>query len=243
MTLIALTSAKHSPGVSTLAASLAALAAEDRPVVLVEADPSGGDIAARAGLRLEPGVATLAVAARRGMTDGLLDGHLQPLHSGARVLVAPVDPEHAMSALRALGARLAQAIASSDAATFVDLGRWRGDHPAVDVVHAADVVVLVITPTVEGVEHARWRIESLHVDPARLVVVAVGERPYQAPEIAATLGVPVASIAHDRRSAEIVAAGFGLDRWLRRSLLVRSARSLLDQLAAQSATPPIGATR
>jgi hypothetical protein len=243
VTLFALTSAKHSPGVSTLAAALAALTAEHNPALLLEADPSGGDLAARAGLRLEPGLSTLAGAARHGLLPGLLNQHLQALGSGAGALVAPTNPEHAASALRSLGGRLPLAIASSDATAFADLGRWSNDHPAADLLHAADAVVVLITPTVEGVEHARSRLAAMHVEPSLLMVVAVGDRPYGTEEIGRALGGPVMAIEVDRRSAETVAAGFALDRWLRRSPLLRSARSVLDRLGSRPPAYPAEVAR
>ena len=230
MTTIGLLSAKHSPGVSTLASVFAALAAEQGPTLLVEADPSGGDLAARAGLRLEPGLATLAGAARRGATPGLLDAHVQSLGCGANAVVAPTSPEHACSALRALGGRLALTLASFDGVSIVDLGRWRSDHPASELLGTVSSGVLLVQPTLEGVEHARVRLDSLCVDASRVTVAVVGDRPYGADEIGRALGVQVQTIDFDRRAAEHLASGVALARWLRRSPLVRTARALFEHL-------------
>jgi hypothetical protein len=232
VTTIGLLSAKHSPGVSTLASVFAALAAEQGPTLLVEADPSGGDLAARAGLRLEPGLATLAGAARRGATPGLLDAHVQALGCGAMTVVAPTSSEHACSALRALGGRLPLALASFDGVAIVDLGRWRADHPASELLTTISSAVLLVQPTIEGVEHARVRLDSLSIDANRLTVAVVGDRPYGADEIGRALGVHVRIVDFDRRTAEHLAGGVALDRWLRRSPLVRSARSLFEHLIA-----------
>ena len=236
MTIVAFLSAKHSPGVSTLAVTLSALASDTTPALLVEADPCGGDLAARAGLRLEPGLATLAGAARRGIDPGVLEQHLQTLASGAQALVAPTSLEHTVSALRALGPRLPRACEETGRYVFVDLGRWRSDHPAGEMLHAASSVVMLIAPTVEGVEHARSRLAAIAVDPARITVVAVGDRPYGTAEIARALGMPVRAVEFDRRSAEMMGAGCNLDRWMRRTPLVRSARALLDHLYAHVET-------
>jgi len=236
MTLIGLLSAKHSPGVSTLAAVFAAFTVEQEPALLVEADPAGGDLAARAGLGLEPGLATFAGAARNAATAAPIEDHVQPLASGAQALVAPTDPGHASSALRAVGGRLPLALAAFDGSAIVDLGQWRVDHRTAEFVLTAGTAVLVLRPTLESVEHARVRLAQ--VPGAHCVAVAVvGDRPYRAGEIGRALGTKVWTIEHDRRSAELLAAGIGLDRWLRRSPLARSARPLFEHLRTDEYVP------
>ena len=64
MSLIGLCSAHGSPGVTTTALTLAATWPEDRPCLLVEADPFGGVIGARYGLGDTPGLSSLAAVAR-----------------------------------------------------------------------------------------------------------------------------------------------------------------------------------
>src|SRR4051794_21000932 len=95
MTAVALASLKHSPGVTTAALALATAAGDD--AVAVEADASGGDVAARAGLAMEPGLLTLAAAARHEnqRLDLDLDPHLQRLACGTPVLVAPSSARRA----------------------------------------------------------------------------------------------------------------------------------------------------
>ncbi len=80
MTLIALFSDKGSPGVTTLALSLAA--AWPRPVTVAECDPAGGDLALRltdeAGrprLHPDPGLLGLAAAARRSTAPAACRAH------------------------------------------------------------------------------------------------------------------------------------------------------------------------
>ena len=67
MSVVAIVGAKHSPGATTLAVALASAAPVDQRALVVEADPAGGDIAARAGMSLDPGLLTLAAAGRRGV--------------------------------------------------------------------------------------------------------------------------------------------------------------------------------
>lgn len=64
-----------------------------------------------------------------------------------------------------------------------------------------------------------------------LHVVCVGDAPYSPDEVAAALDVPISpNLAWDPRAARLLAAGARLDHWLRRSALLRSARTLLSEL-------------
>ena len=82
MTLVAFASTKASPGVTTLCQALAHTWPDPRRVVVVEADPSGGDLAARLELAPEPGLVSLAAAGRRGLSAAVVWDHVQ--HVGNR---------------------------------------------------------------------------------------------------------------------------------------------------------------
>jgi len=228
MTSIALASVKHSPGVTTAAVALAAAAGAD--AVVVEADPSGGDVAARARLALEPGLLTLAAAARHPMTPLDLPPHAQPLPAGGSVVVAPAAPELAASAVATVASRLPQARGAF--LVLIDCGRLVAGSPAEAAVRGADALVVVTEPTVAAVEHLRARLLFLRDLNESLSLLLVGDRPYGPGEIGATLGVPVAGVlAVNPRAVAAVYAGGGAAR----SLLVRSARSTLDGLLAARA--------
>jgi MinD-like ATPase involved in chromosome partitioning or flagellar assembly len=236
MSVTTVIGAKHSPGASTLAIILAALSANERPTLLVEADPAGGDLAARAGLAQDPGLLTLAAAGRRGLTCSHLEAHAQRLGNGARVLVAPCTPVHAHAAVAGLARPLGSVLTEYTGACIVDAGRWDGQSAATEVVRAGASVVIVFRPTVEGVEHARARLASLASnDP--VVAVMVGQRPYAAAEVRAVLGADELYVLEDDpRAAAALAAGAAIDRWLRRSPLVRSAAPLAERLAGPDRT-------
>src|SRR5581483_1729364 len=119
MTAIGLVSPKHAPGTTTAAVALA-LAAGDGALV-VEADAAGGDIAARAGLPLEPGLLTMAAAGRHGGSAASL--RPQCLPSGVDAVVAPTSPDQAAAALGAIADRLVSATRHRDV-VCVDCGRW-----------------------------------------------------------------------------------------------------------------------
>ena len=65
MTVVALASLKSSPGTTTAALALCQVWPSVRRALLIEADPGGGVIAARMGDSPDPGLITLAAAARR----------------------------------------------------------------------------------------------------------------------------------------------------------------------------------
>ena len=97
MALIAVTADKGAPGVTTACVALAAV--WPRPVLLAEADPSGGDLIYRlpaaGGGQLDPGrgLLSLAVAVRRGLEPAQAWEHTQKLHGGLDLLVGVVTPE------------------------------------------------------------------------------------------------------------------------------------------------------
>ena len=73
----------RSAAVTTSALAICRTWPDERAVLLAEVDPSGGMLAARIGLRPEPGLQSLAADARRGLGAGALDEHAQAL-SAAR---------------------------------------------------------------------------------------------------------------------------------------------------------------
>src|SRR6266702_8439110 len=109
--LVAVASLKGSPGVTTFALALAARwptgpgdggSSAGARCVVVEADPSGGDIATRFDLAGSPGLVSLAAAARRGDDPGLVWRHAQALPGGLPVVAAPPGADQARAALAAL---------------------------------------------------------------------------------------------------------------------------------------------
>jgi hypothetical protein len=89
----------RSCGVTTIAAGLASCWPGDRVRLLVEADPTGGSLAGAAGWPPEPGLVSLAAAARRDPGPELVFEHCQALPGGTPVLAGPASPSQARSAL------------------------------------------------------------------------------------------------------------------------------------------------
>jgi hypothetical protein len=229
VTLIALTSAKHSPGVTTAALACVTAWSAYHEALLVEADPAGGDLAARLLLPFDPDLVSLSAASRHHSAPATrLDAHLQPLPGGGSALLGPGSPDQAGVALSEIGAGLFAALAGRSELAVVDCGRWSTASPARAALRAADLALVVLRPTVEGIVHLRSRGASLRSDAAgRLGLLLVGERPYTAAEVEEAVGIPVTGVLADdpRGAAALYQSGPGPAR---RLLLVRSARSLLE---------------
>ncbi len=84
MSVIALASAKGSPGVTTTALALAAV--WPRRVLVADCDPSGGDLAGWLGQPSTPGLVTLGPLARRGLGPAEVWAQTQPAGGSLRVL-------------------------------------------------------------------------------------------------------------------------------------------------------------
>src|SRR5690242_8429859 len=88
-----------SAGVSTLTLAVAARWPRPGAALLVEADPAGGDLAARFGFRPAPGLTSAAAAG--GADPRLPGGHVQQLPGlGVPVLLAAASYLQASAAVR-----------------------------------------------------------------------------------------------------------------------------------------------
>lgn len=244
MSLVLVRGGKGAPGATTIATALATLW-PGRRRLLVEADPEGGVLAARFGLAVEPGLVSLAAAGRVGMNEALVAGHSQQLPDGLAVLPAPVLPDQVRAALAMNAAPLARCLAAlGDAGVVADIGRaWPGDVVA-PLVEAADGVVVVCRPSVEGLGQVGTLVHAFRARVARVGVVLVGESPYSAAEVAAALepdGTDLVwgVVPADRRQAEILNGQRGGWNWAGRRLpLVRAATELAHRVAERVPVSP-----
>jgi len=227
----------RSCGVTTTAAAVATVWPIERRVLMVEADPAGGDLAARYGLAPEPGLVSLAAAARRDSDPGLVWRHTQPLTGNSCVLVGPAGAAQARTALGLLP-DLGDRLAALDADVLVDCGRLDRDSPALALWTAAALRALVVRPQLADLHHlAGW----LDADPSGSRpsgLVLVGRSGYPPAEVAEALGVPVlGSLPDDPAAVENLPVGGS--RTLSRSLLLRHARTLAGDLLAAVAAAPV----
>ena len=196
MSLVAVAAAKAAPGVTTSALALAGVWPADQQVLLVEGDPGGGDLAAHFGLAAQPGLVSLAAAARREVdreVDSVLVAeHAQALPGGLGVLVGPPGTEQAAAALGMLAPAVVAGLDGLDGVDVVaDLGRLDPGSPALGLARAASLLVLVVRPRLAELQHLAHRAAALRPECRALGLVVVGTGPYPAEEIAAALGVEV----------------------------------------------------
>lgn len=237
--LVAVCSLKGSPGVTTLAIALAARWPGGARRVLVECDPSGGDVAARFSLAASPGLVSLAAAMRRGSDPALLWRHTQRLPGGLAVISAHPGADQTHVALTALVSDTApgeesvivQAARDPGVVVIADCGRADSTSPALPLIRAAEVMLLVSRTHADDLAHLVTRLETVGRWSARPALVLTGDG-YGTADITRELGVPaLARIPEDRRGAAVLCGRPGGRRGPARSPLGRAAAGLAVALA------------
>ncbi|MPZ28969.1 MAG: chromosome partitioning protein [Micromonosporaceae bacterium] len=226
-------SLKASPGVTTAMVALAAVWPAGRQVLMVEADPDGGVLAARFGLSTEPGLASAAPGLRREVRYRLVS-HIQRLPGGAAALFGPSSPDQARLIVTACAGRLCQTLAEAGEDALVDCGRLVAGSPAMPVAAAADLLVLVARPRLDELQHLAHRLPALLQTSRNVGLVLIGGSPYGPAEVEHALDEEmtfVAQLADDPRAAAALNGHGGASvRRLAHSQLVRSARSVVRQV-------------
>jgi MinD-like ATPase involved in chromosome partitioning or flagellar assembly len=211
-----------------------------RPVV-VEADPAGGDVAARFGLSDTPGLMALAAAVRRAASPEVVEECVQVLPGGVPVVAGPAGGQQAAAAVTLFagsgGVEALRGNADAAGTVLLDLGRL--EEPTVSLVRAADVLLLVTRGEVEALAHVAARAGDLNAVAAGVELVVVGPSPYPASEIGAALGIGrVHAVPWDPRTAAALAGRATLGARRRRmSPLARAAGHLGWHLAALTEQP------
>lgn len=240
MSVICLTSAHGSPGVTTTALTLAATWPSHRRCLLVEADPFGGVIAARYGLGNTPGLSSLAADSRRGLDDDAVWRHAQHLPGGVPVLVGPATPDEAHAVLRDLaGALTTWSTGQTEIDVIIDCGRIPTGLPPVGVIAEANAVMVLTRSTLDQLRPAAHRYGVLNASGVDAGLLLVGDKPYGPAEVTAALKANVAGVvAWDPRTAAVLTGSHGAVRDLRRSPLVRSVAILAERLAPPLSPEP-----
>jgi hypothetical protein len=246
MVVIALASAKGSPGVT--AAALALALSWPGRCVLAECDPAGGSIQAgflAGALPADRGVRELAVAELRGepMRDRwwgqLID--LQPPELRRLLLPGITDPVQS-GALRPVWDRFAEFFAELEQLppgfdAIVDCGRLAVPNPPWPVLHRADAVLLALRPTLPGMSAAVPAMRTLRTQLTEqgtgagslgLLVTGPGDQPVRT--VTGQLQHPaVATLPDDPRAARVLGQG---GRVRMSSPLMRAAAAAQPRLAA-----------
>ncbi|WP_331773237.1 hypothetical protein OG948_58580 (plasmid) [Embleya sp. NBC_00888] len=219
--------------------------------LLLEADPSGGDVAAWRGLSQSPGLLDLAAAVRHGSDSGdLIARWAQPLTKpGALLVPAPASAAQARAGSELLARNSFAAVrganeAASSGVLVVDVGRlgpvetsWAG---------AADALVLVCKGGVDALAHVAAAIEDLKAAASWMCLAVVGPCPYPMAEIARNLGLDrVQHLPWDPDAVDALRRGAPPRRRRGRHTLpaamedlIREVRRHVELPAARPAAPP-----
>jgi|GEM_PF-1042062 len=242
--VVAVGSLKGSPGVTVTALALAAAWPAPPggsrevgvgPVVLVEADPSGGDVASWYGLGPHPGLVTWAAARP---APAALAGHWQTLQTGPAaglaVVAAPVGVAQTRAAVAELSDSAAFASAAASGVTVVvDCGRV---DPA--AVPAADLLVLVTAPTPVELARLAGSAKLLAGQGSEVVVLLAGAPAWPVEQVADAVGLRVLGVLpDDPRGADALAhpAGRPGRARSRRSSLLAAGSDVAEVLAQRLA--------
>jgi Flp pilus assembly CpaE family ATPase len=230
--LVNLISAKGSPGVTTTALCLAAARHPD-PALVVEADPSGGDLECWYGPRRESGLIGLATTLGPRVASDGLERHTTQLVRGVRALTAPTTSRSATATLAAAGDALGATLARYEGLVLVDRGRWWISRET-EVVAGSDLVVVVCRPALASVEHSRELLEQARQVNSRLRLVVVGgTHPYGPDEIAAAVGVPVVGVLPwDPEGVSTLIDDGAATAWRRTALADAAARLVRELMEA-----------
>lgn len=208
MALFTLTSASGSLGVTTLCVGLALT--WPRPVVLVEADPSGGSaiLAGYCTGLARPGLSELVLAHRHHQLASELPSRLFPLaNSNASLLPGLRSHQQALSLLGvwdSLLDALREMAATASVDVIVDAGRLGMVGSPEPLISESDLtLVLTGTGLPELARVRSWvpQLQEAAVGEVRLAI-AGRVRPYSASEITKTLGrAVVGEVAWDPEAA------------------------------------------
>lgn len=246
MTVFTLVSVKGSPGVTTAAVAMAAAGVVGgESVLLVELDPSGGDVRLLSTpTPAEPNLVHAAAELRHPQGEaGVLASQAVEALPSLPALLAPAGAVEAEAVLSSIGDGWGPAFRAFDGLVVVDAGRWDTGQVSARRIEGADVVGLVVRATAVSVEHARHTVAALRLAArAPVVAVVVGERPHPPEAVAAALDLPLAgAVAWDARGAGWLWAKGATAAGVRSSL-ARSATRVLagmdSNVAARHAARP-----
>lgn len=246
--LIAIGSVKGSPGVTSTALALAA--AWPRPVVLLETDPAGGDLAYRCnaahGGPLAPhkGLLKLAASVRAGVTAAeSVNAQAERLACGVDVIQGVTSAAQGRGIAR-LWPMIAAACVSVEHDVIADVGRLDRTTPVMDLVREATAVLMVTTRALGPVMQLTDGLQDLMpalAEPRAVSVVPIlvvddsrlEQDCMDLDDLLHRAGLPTRptrGLAYDPRALARLEDGEHVDRRLARSLLLRSVKTIVSDL-------------
>lgn len=234
--MVTLCSLSGAPGVTTATLALAGTWPTEEVTRVVEADASGGDIAAWWRLPVWNGLLDLAASSRPGQDHDHEDEQhfVQVLPGGVRVCVAPASAERTAGALDLI-TRHPKTLTRWAGVTLMDLGRVSPESEVMELAEEAAVTVVVTSGDFAQLKRLEETAPSLRRG-SRLGVVVVGPSRSER-EIEQAIGVPVwGRLPWDRKTAEVLAGRRETMSRLHRRPLVKAAQALSRALAEKA--PP-----
>jgi len=238
MAVVALASASGSPGVTTTALGIALL--WPRPVLLVEADPTGGSglLAGyfRGTREYVGGLIELALTSS-SIHDGLAE--VSQRIEGTRVSFVAGTRSHTQApALRDLWQPLSEELIDLESTgqdVIVDAGRLGLAGSPQPLLANADMTLIVTRTTLPALSAVRSWADSAQRDTfdwQQTGVAVVGEgQPYGSREVSQVLGLPVvATLADDRDSAAVLSRGAAPPKRFDTGPLTRSLRAAIASI-------------
>jgi MinD-like ATPase involved in chromosome partitioning or flagellar assembly len=224
---------------TTTSVALAAAWPAAADVVLIEADPKGGDLAAWFDMPVSPSLSTVVTSAVDG-TWPEIERLSRLADNGIRLVPAPAGAgEAAQAVTESARAMIPTLAALRSPIAIVDCGSAQGfvgAHPFVD---AAAATVVVHRQATQSARAAAVRLQRLgdHLErcaasSSALVVAVAGDRPFGAVEIAAFVrdvvgDTPLVVLPDDDLAAAVFGGRAGVSaRRLARLPLLRAAREL-----------------
>ncbi|GAB3435035.1 hypothetical protein [Flindersiella endophytica] len=241
MAIISLCSVKGAPGVTTTAVALTM--AWRQPVLLVEADPAGGEVLAgylRAELVDAQDLLDFARKVKRGAGERELWASTLPLDFATPRFLLPglANPATQASMVSTSWDRIANALAgltyqgrSTD--IIVDCGRVAQANAPLPLLRTSDVIAVVAAnrlPSVTAVHRhlsALRHTASAHSRVPRLCVLAMRQPGHGHPvgELSRVLECPVGAVPYAPRAAAVFSAGAAGAHGARSARYLRSIRS------------------
>ncbi len=222
---------------TTVALASAWPASED--AIVVEADPTGGDLAAWFDMPVAPSLSTVVTRVLDGAWPEV-ERLTRLADSGLRLIPAPTRPGEAAQAISEAGRTLVPTLAAlRSPITIVDAGRLQSTLASHPFVGPAAVTIVVHRQSTQSSRAAAVRLQRLAdqlagfaASPTALIVVVVGAAPFDLGEIerllADTVGVnAIIGLPVDDLAAAVLGGRTGVsERRLARLPLIKAARDL-----------------
>lgn len=238
MAVVTVTSAAGSPGVTSTALGMAVC--WPRPVVLVEADPTGGSSVLAGFFRGEvassKGLIDLALAHRGGGLAQAVASSVIPIENSGTKLLAGVRGHAQSRSLTEVWEPLLAVLRGLERTgqdVIVDAGRLGLNGSPEPLIYGADVTLLATRTNLPALSAARSWAANLHDGFERrgalpqLKTLLIGKgRPYGPSEVAKVLQIPVVStVPWEPQMAEVFSVGAAKPRRFDNGSLVRGIRA------------------